>query len=151
MIYGTLSLCRTSFLHLLKSPLFQQQHHAPLCTGVRGWIEVNTPLESSTQYLLPWPNKWRVSEGASRVDGWGLVIGVWRVGRRVDISVSGGCLASGSRWGGGGAKQLEHMADCQQARDLGLFLLTPSPADLFIYLPFSRFAEGREQAGLECE
>lgn len=100
VIYGTLSLCRTSFLHLLKSPLFQQQHHAPLCTGVRGWIEVNTPLESSTQYLLPWPNKWRVSEGASRVDGWGLVIGVWRVGRRVDISVSGGCLASGSRWGG---------------------------------------------------
>lgn len=84
------------------------------------------------------------------MDGWGLVIGVWRVGRRVDISVSGGCLASGSRWGGG-AKQLEHMADCQQARDLGLFLLTPSPADLFIYLPFSGFAEGREQAGLECE
>ena len=52
---------------------------------------------------------------------------------------------------GWGTKQLEHMAACQQARDLGLFLLTPSPADLFIYLPFSRSAEGREQAGLECE
>lgn len=32
---------------------------------------------------------------------------------------------------------------------LGLFLLTPSPTDLFIYLSFTRFAEGREPAGLE--
>lgn len=52
---------------------------------------------------------------------------------------------------GGGvmSKQLEHMAGCQQCRDQGLFLLTASPPDLFIYLPFSRFVEGREQAGLE--
>lgn len=47
------SLRQASFLHLLKSVLFLQQHRAHLCTGVRGWIEVNTPLESSTQYLLP--------------------------------------------------------------------------------------------------
>ncbi|KAM7404327.1 hypothetical protein PAMP_011687 [Pampus punctatissimus] len=55
--------------------------------------------------------------------------------------------------GGGGqrrkSKQLEHMADCQQPGDLGLFLLTPSPPDLFIYLPFYQFAKDRKPAGLE--
>lgn len=56
--------------------------------------------------------------------------------------VSAGRLASGSRWGEEGTKQLEHMAH-------GMTVITPSPAVLFIYLPFSCFADGRAQAGLE--
>lgn len=35
------------------------------------------------------------------------------------------------------SKQLEHMAGCQQHRDLGLFPLTASPPGVFIYLPFT--------------
>lgn len=58
---------------------------------------------------------------------------------------------SSSHWGckGKKTKQLEHMGDCHQSRNPGLLLLNPSSPDLFIYLPFSHFGEGREPAGLE--
>lgn len=72
---------------------------------------------------------------------------VGRVGRRVDRSVIGGHLSSGSRWGRK-PKQLEHMAACQQPKDLGLFSLTPSPTDLFIYLHFLCLQRAEDQLAL---
>lgn len=57
--------------------LFQQQHCAHFCAGVKGLIEVNTPLETHGIYC-PGP----VSKGQQRASNSGL-IGVLKKVRRV--------------------------------------------------------------------
>lgn len=88
--------------------LFQQQHYVHLCAGVKGLIEVYTPLETYGIYC-PGPLGKGQRRGSNR--------GVERrrtagVRRRVDTSVSGGGLLAGCLriWVGGGVLfiQLEH-------------------------------------------
>lgn len=140
--FTVLYLSVMRFLHLLNLHCFNSSI-TPLFAQVLGGELKSTRLWRGAHSIYC---SGPISKGSARgLAGW--------VGGRVDRSVSGGRLSSG--WcldgGAGATKQLEHMADCQHRRDLGLLLLTPPPPDLFVYLPLSRFAEGREQAGLEWE
>lgn len=134
-----------SSLHLLKSRLFQQQHHARLCTGVRGRTGVNAPLESSTQYLLPWSNKWGSATGVAAGSLCGWMDGGWGGGgrRRVDSSVGGGRLATHEEVGVM-SKQLEHMAGCQQLPGPGACCSSQLPLQICLFVLLSSgSAEGK--------
>lgn len=152
VMHFTFSLHQTNGLHLLKSPLFQQQHQAHLCTGVWGWIEVNTPPESSTQYLLPWSNKqgsarglagWMNGGGEWSWESWKMswhkcqwaLSGEWFMFG----GVGGVCPNSWSTWLAVSSTETWACSFSEPHLLVGLFIF------------LARCAEGREQAGLEWE